>query len=325
MRSALVLAVLVATGCVVPRSLGTGLTAAPLKGGTHEVAVSGGFTWQTQTNAPEVTAAGNNTVTSYQTSSGLTFPAAEANVAFGLTRTFNLNFHASPAGVQPGLKIALYDRQVVLSLFPELGIGWNTGASGTTVFNGTARTDGPPSYQSNFILLAGARFLVFHPGSGAYGGVGYQFESFTQSVTTGQSGQEQKTSTTFTLHNVLASVGYEFKSGTLRIRPELAFSITPELGTSTAAGTEPAVSRSGGNAFILFPNVTFAIVGEGSKESAEDEESSEQRGSDEEDAPRKKVKAPPAEEEETPTPRRKVTPLKDDEEQKGDSESTDSN
>src|SRR4051812_28766292 len=114
MRSALLFAALFATGCLVPRSMGTGITAAPLGPGVHEAAVSGGFTWQTQTDAPEVTGTNNNSVTSYQTASGLSFPAVEANVELGLTRTFGLNFHASPAGVQPGLKIALFDRAVTL-------------------------------------------------------------------------------------------------------------------------------------------------------------------------------------------------------------------
>lgn len=282
-------------GCVTPRSVGTGITAAPLGPGVNEVGVSAGFTWQTQTNPPTTVSAGNTITQTWQQGAGVQIPAAEANAQFGLTRMLGLNLHLSPAGIQPGLKVTLLERAVTLGLMPDLGLGWTSGGTKTIVFTNQNRDDGLPQSQSNFVFLGGLRFLLMHPGSGAYGSVGYQYQTVTQTLISRTGSAENKSSTTTTLHNVVAAVGYEFKRGALRIRPELAFEITPELGMSTRQNEDPAVSMSGGNSFFIFPNVTFAIAGEAAKDRDEDEvREAPARGDEDEDedeGPRRRGKS----------------------------------
>lgn len=326
---------------MTPRSVALGNTAAALGPGKHEVAVTGGFSWQTQTVAPTVEERNNATITTYSTSSGVQLPTAEANVQFGLTRLFGLNLHISPAGVQPGLKMTLLERAVVIGLLPELGFGWANGATQPTVFNNQTVVPTDPTWSSNVILNAGARVLFFHPGSGAYGGLGYQYQAFTYRQSQGTGTNAAVTSTTDSLHNILAAVGYELRSGSLRIRPELAVAITPERSTSVSINNEAALSRSGGNAFFLFPNVTFAIEGQPGARAEGEEEEDEERERRREDGDgdegeedeldenarvkkkeKKEKKAAPPPEEETPPTRRKTSTIKseDDEEKKAKDE-----
>lgn len=323
---------LLSVGCLTPRSVALGNTAAALGPGQHEVSVTGGLSWQTQTAAPQVTEANNNTITSYATAAGVQFPAAEANAQFGLTKIFGLNLHLSPAGIQPGLKMTLLQRPVTIGILPELGVGFGSFGNGQTVFVNDQKTEADPTYQSFFGFNAGARVLFFHQGSGAYGGLGYQFQSFSVKSSTGQGTTAVIQSSTDTLHNVLAAIGYELKTGSLRIRPELAIAITPERSTSVSTNNAAAISRSGGNAFFFFPNVTFAIAGapgasrDGEEETDAEEERERRRedgetsDADDEDLDenarvkkKKKKKAPPPEEETVPT-RRKTSKVEAEEE-----------
>lgn len=329
-------------GCLTPRSVALGNTAAALGPGTHEVAVTTGFAWQTETTAPVDVETNTGITRTYTTAAGIQFPAAEANVQFGLTKLFGLNFHLSPAGIQPGLKMTLLDRGVTLGILPELGFGWANGATQATVFNNQTRTDADPSFNNRFILNAGARVLVSHKASGAYGGVGYQLLAFTQRGTTQTVNAQNNpitvtSSQTDTLHNILAAVGYELRTGSLRIRPELAISFTPERSTAVSQDGGAAISRSGGNAFFLFPNVTFAIEGKPgasreSEEGADEDEARERRredgeGGDEGDEDeldenarvKPKAKAKPKskeEEEETPPTRRSTSKIQSDDDKK---------
>ncbi|MBM4380882.1 MAG: hypothetical protein FJ086_16505, partial [Deltaproteobacteria bacterium] len=125
---------------------------------------------------------------------------------------------------------------------------------------------------------AGGRFLLSHPGSGVYGGAGYQLQ-LAGVANSQRSGAEEllSTSVSHTLHNVQAAFGWEVTYGSLRVRPELAAVITPDWTVRERSGTTE-LGRGGGNGFLIFPNVTFAVVSERARTREDEEDEGPRRG-----------------------------------------------
>jgi hypothetical protein len=174
--------------------------------------------------------------------------------------------------------VTLLERAVTLGLMPEVGFGLLGGNTGQTTFQGNTRTDAAPVSELRWALNAGGRFLLSHPGSGVYGGAGYQLQMAGVSRSQ-RSGAEDllSQSTTHTLHNVQAAFGWEVTYGSIRVRPELAAVITPDWTIRERTGNSE-LGRGGGNGFLLFPNVTFAIVSERMRTLDDDEDEGPRRG-----------------------------------------------
>jgi hypothetical protein len=274
----LLLSAFVLTGCItVPRSAGLGMTASPLGAGRTEVGLSSGLAILSESEPPSTTNFLIFTQTDWTTRAGAS-PLAEANVHHGLNDWLGLNLHVSQAGVQPGLKVTLLERAVTLGLMPEVGFGLLGGSTGQTVFQGSSRTDTPPVSELRWAFNAGGRFLLSHPGSGVYGGVGYQLQLAGVMRSQRQGAEELMSSaTSHTLHNVQAAFGWEVTYGSVRVRPELAAVITPDWTVRERNGTTE-LGRGGGNGFLLFPNVTFALVSERARTLDEDEDEAPRRG-----------------------------------------------
>ena len=265
-------------GCItVPRTAVLGMTAAPLGAGRTEVGLSGGLGILSESEPPTTTNFLIFTQTDWVTRSGAS-PLAEANVHHGLNDWLGLNLHVSQAGVQPGLKVTLLERVVTLGLMPEVGLGLFGGNRGQTVFQGSSRTEAAPVSELYWAFNAGGRLLLSHPASGVYGGVGYQLQ-MAGVAKSQRSGAEElaSTSTSNTLHNVQAAFGWEVTYGSLRVRPELAAVITPDWTIRERTGNSE-LGRGGGNGFLLFPNVTFAIVSERMRTLDDDEDEGPRRG-----------------------------------------------
>jgi hypothetical protein len=276
--AALLLSALLLSGCItVPRSAVLGMTAAPLGAGRTEVGLSGGLGILSESEPPQTTNFLIFTQTDWTTRGGVS-PLAEANVHHGLNDWLGLNLHVSQAGVQPGLKVTLLERAVTLGVMPELGFGLLGGNTGQTTFQGSTRTDAAPVSELRWAFNAGGRFLLSHPGSGVYGGVGYQLQ-LAGVARSQRSGAEEllSQSTTHTLHNVQEAFGWEVTRGSLRVRPELAAVITPDWTVRERSGNTE-LGRGGGSGFLILPNVTFSMVSERLR-TVEDEDEGPRRGS----------------------------------------------
>lgn len=292
---------LLLSGCItVPRPAVLGMTASPLGAGRTEVGLSGGVAVLSETEPPQTTSLLGITVSDWTTRGGVS-PQAEANVHHGLSDWLGLNLHVSQAGIQPGLKITLLERVVTLALMPEVGFGLLAGQTGATQFVGSSRTDAAPLSELRWLLVAGGRFLLSHPNTGVYFGVGYQFQLAGQNLSQKDGTRELLSqSTTHTLHNVQAAFGWEVRSGNLRIRPEFAAVITPEWSTSLSSGGTQAL-RSGGNGFLLLPNVTFAAVSDAPPRTVDDEEPP-RRGNGKRDRERERRRSGDADEDDLDDP-----------------------
>ena len=275
---ALLASLALTSGCItVPRSAVLGMTASPLGAGRTEVGLSGGLGILSESEPPQTTNFLIFTQTDWTTRAGAS-PLAEANVHHGLNDWLGLNLHVSQAGVQPGLKVTVLERAVTLGVMPEVGLGLLAGSTGHTTFQGSSRTDAAPVSELRWIFSAGGRLLLSHPGSGVYGGAGYQLllAGTSQSQRSGAD-EVASQSTTHTVHNVQAAFGWETRYGSLRVRPELAAVITPDWTVRERAGNTE-LGRGGGNGLLLFPNVTFALVSERQRTVDEEEEEAPRRG-----------------------------------------------
>ena len=92
------------TACLMPRSASFGQTAMPLAPGAVEVGLTPGMVFE-GSNGPPIPAGGNTT--NVQSSRYFGLPSGEGNIGLGLSDTVGLNLHLSPAGVQPGAKLAV--------------------------------------------------------------------------------------------------------------------------------------------------------------------------------------------------------------------------
>lgn len=326
MRSWLLLALVAATGCVVPRSMTVGQMAAPVGRGATEVGVFGGVMYATQTNPPFTTQdAAGDSVTNQSVGKAFAAPGAEANIQHGFNENFALNVHASPAGVQPGLKWTINRSRIAhVALLPAIGVGY--ASYGQSVYS--AGVDGVqmennPSSTTSFTFLGGLKVLVSHR-SGFFAGVGYDF-IFNRSLSstilgTGSVQTRSETLTSTLAHQISASVGMDIALGLVHLRPEIAFAVYPGLSTNITTRTPPnesSVGAGGGFGFAILPGFTIAVASPPRAKTEAEEEEEEQpkkkRGGDDEDEdeaddedekPRSKRKAADDDEDEKPKKRR---------------------
>lgn len=224
-------------GCVNPRSIVVGQSPRMLTQGDVEVGLSTGIAWDSL--------ASSSGTGGYAT---VQVPATEANVAIGMG-SFDLNLHASTAGIQPGVKIALPSSGMLqMALLPSLAAGFYAGS--TSASSGTTTTSSP---VWAFTALGGVKFLASLP-VGVYGAVGYDFQLFRYGAETGMGGSGSTSG--LTSHHLNLAFGYEFTLGQLRLRPEFALSYSPAVYQDGApSGTDPMTE------LMVFPNITFAFAG----------------------------------------------------------------
>lgn len=288
------------TGCLVPRSMTLGQMAAPVGRGAMEVGVFTGVQYATQTDPPFTTQdPGGGTITNQKKNTSFALPGAEANLQYGFNEHVAFNVHASPAGLQPGVKWTINKSRVAhVALLPAVAFGYGSlgGATFSAGSDGVQRENNPTSTTS-FTFLGGLKVLVSHR-SGFFAGVGYDFQlnrslsSYVQG--TGNVQDKYETLTIATGHQISASIGMDIAFGMIHLRPEVAFAVSPTIGTSqTVRGPamENTVSAGGGFGFAVFPGFTIAVASprkEKTRVEEEEEEASERlkkrrRGDDDED------------------------------------------
>ncbi|MHB8879497.1 MAG: hypothetical protein ACYC8T_37870 [Myxococcaceae bacterium] len=268
LRILVCVALLGCAGCMIPRSAAFGQTGALLSPGAFETSVTPGFAWRSETNSQTAPGAvGTSPVSSSSTSTGLSLPVFEGNVAYGLSAPATLNLHLSPAGLQPGVKVRLVEGPLSLAILPEIGVGvFSAGSSSSYTVNGVTTTSSSAEPQSLVNLQAGFKFLGRHD-SGLYGGLGYTFQSTGISaggaVVTGTSGNGSRYN--YASHHVQAAVGFEWAHGPVRLRPELALMFSPAVtySTTSTSGSTSTTTQANGTGFMLFPNITMAIASPG--------------------------------------------------------------
>ncbi len=253
-------AALALSACITPRSMVLGQTAAMPERGFTEAALSGGFMYQSQSSTQSSTV-GTTTTTSSSTAAGFTFPFFEANLQFGLADMVALNVHASSAGLAPGAKIALLKGEVALAVLPEIAFGFQTQTVSASYTTGGVTNSSAGNPATNVSWLVGLRVLV-STAFGLYGGLGYQFQSYSYGATTSSfTGSTSESSAGVSSHNIQLAVGYDLAAGHLRLRPELALMIAPAGGTSSSSVTSGTTTTTPGgfSAFAILPNVTVAV------------------------------------------------------------------
>ena len=261
------LAVAVAlTGCVTPRSMVIGQMAAPVGRGATEVSVFGGVGYASQTDPPIPSQDG--TTSTQQTNKGFTAPGAEANIQHGFDDHFALNVHASPAGLEPGLKWTLNTSRIAhVALLPAVGIGYASYANSTLQSDSSGvQTELAPGTTTSFTFLGGLKVLVSHR-SGFYAGVGYDL-LFNRSVATVDrgttaGGSSSRTTTQTLAHQLSASVGFDIALGMVHIRPEVAFAVYPAISKYVEVSTPPTATADGyaeGFGWAIFPGFSVAVV-----------------------------------------------------------------
>jgi hypothetical protein len=232
-------------GCVLPRSMVFGQTAAALGAGQSEVGASIGpqFTQFTDNGTAGTSTTPNPNL--------FAFPVTEANYQYGATNTVGVNLHVSPAGIQPGLKFTLLDGPIKLALLPEIG--------------GGIELEGGAGASTDFVFLAGLKAIVSSAG-GFYFGLGYDFTYLSENINSSSlpgstsSGSTTPTPTvSATSHSVALGLGYEVKAGGVRVRPELAMLYSPGFQSSGAT----AIGQ-----VVFFPNVTVSLGTSGSSASS---------------------------------------------------------
>ncbi len=270
MKTLIAVSLLALTGCITQRSISFGQMAAPVGSSGGDVAVSTGIMYQEQ-RAPATngTDSAGNPTSSQVVSKGLAIPWFEANGQYGLSRQVALNVHASPAGVQPGIKWTLNRSAIAhIALLPEVGFGYGQHNSSTFIAGADgAQEENSPTSTTSLIFQAGLKILISH-NSGFYGGLGYDF-MYTRSLEVDRPGPpntqiETRTLTASMQHQLAFAVGFSAKVGMLSIRPEIAVAIVPAInGTldKTVGGMpDPQVSAGGGFAWAILPSFAFALT-----------------------------------------------------------------
>jgi hypothetical protein len=239
-------------GCVLPRSVVLGQTAAPMGAGGSEVSVSSGMAYQID-NQPPVVSGNTSTTASTQT---LWVPGFEGNAQYGFTDWLGLNVHVSEAGLQPGIKLNILSGNLNLAVLPEFAFGYASQSASTTTTTGSTSNTANGNTQYFFEFLAGAKILISHSG-GLYGGIGYDFQVLSTSTVDNQG--INRGSSTQNANVLSAAIGYSIQFGSFSLRPELALQYLPANTNSSGIGTNQT-SLGGGNSFVFFPNLTFAVA-----------------------------------------------------------------
>lgn len=340
MRTWLCCVLALGSGCIVPRSMTIGQMAAPVGRGATEVGVYTGFIYASQTN-PQFEVPNNAPIKTNERTNGFTIPAFEANLNTGFSDHVALNVHASSAGLQPGLKLTLNKSRVAwVALMPQVAFGYaSLGASTFNTDNSGVLVEANPRSQTSFTFLGGLKFLFSHR-SGFYAGVGYDFifnRNYNAAIV-GATGVLDKSEIIFstTGHQISASIGIDIKLGWLRLRPEVAFAVTPGIAQSVTTRLPPnetTVAATGGGGWAIFPGFTMAIATPPRELTSEEEQEEEEikaeekkkksKGDDaqddeddDEDAPKRpagKKKAKLDDDDEDANARKKRRPAADDE------------
>jgi hypothetical protein len=265
MRSVWILVAAAVAGCVTPRSMTLGQMAAPVGRGATEVGVFGGVQYGSQMG-PQFQNPTGSTSTSSKVFGA---PSAEANVQHGFNEHFALNVHASPAGVQPGLKWTVNSSRVAhFALLPAVGVGYaSVQQTPYSTDDSQILNEGAPVTTTSFTFLAGLKALVSHR-SGFFAGVGYDFllnrSLATLARGTSTSGESSDTLTVSTTHQISASVGFDVAFGMVHLRPEVAFAVYPAMAATVtnrvgAVTSDPTLGK-GGFGWAIFPGFSLAVV-----------------------------------------------------------------
>jgi len=252
-RLALICSLLpLAFACVTPHSAVFGLTPGQLGAGNAELALSPGVFFQAVNDPPTPAGGGTDTLSTRN----LGAPVFEGNAQLGLTDGLGLNLHLSPAGLQPGVKISLPQLRegFTLAVLPELALGAGSQGSGVTRARPTGTTVVDRGGTARLLLMGGFKVLAAHS-SGAYAGLGYDFQRLSTEVLNGGTRQQGSVVTT---HTIGLAVGYELTVGGFFLRPELAVGLTPSVNTWNVSGTAVAFT-GGGSEVLVFPNITVAL------------------------------------------------------------------
>lgn len=263
-------AALVASGCIVPRSMVIGQMAAPVGRGATDVGVYSGVLYASQRNpqfSGQPTAGGDAQKTEERTAA-FSIPHFEANLGYGFNENVGLNVHASSAGIQPGLKWTVNKSKVAhFALLPEVAFGYASLGQSTFVggLEGVLSETNPRSGTS-FTFLGGLKALFSHR-SGFYAGVGYDFmfnRQFNAAIVGGAGTNQRSENVTSTVaHQVNASIGLDIPLGLVHLRPEVAFAVYPGISQTTSgrfgADEIASVTASGGFGWAIFPGFTIAI------------------------------------------------------------------
>lgn len=294
-------------GCITPHSMALGQLAAGVGRGATEVGVFTGLQYGEQLNpaVAGVDVAGDPTSTQTRTRAfGL--PSAEANLQYGFSDQVGLNVHASPAGLQPGLKLTLNKSRVAnVALLPAVGVGYSSVLSSNYVAGVDGQqVEGPRTATTSFTFVAGLKLLFSHR-SGFYAGVGYDLLLHNAVASTANSATTDWQETrTFTLeHQLMAALGIDIAFGLVHLRPEIAFAVMPGISqtlTSVTGTTPSSVTNGGGFGWALFPGFSLAVATPVKpKSEAEEEEEDrpkrdaegEDESSDENENPKIKARA----------------------------------
>jgi hypothetical protein len=330
---------LVASGCIVPRSMVMGQMAAPVGRGAMDVGVHTGVLYAAQRN-PQFTGqptAGGEPQKTEERTSAFSIPAFEANLNYGFNEHVALNVHGSSAGFQPGLKLTVNRSKVAhFALMPQLAFGY--ASLGQSTFVGGQEgvlTETAPRSGTSFTFLGGLKAMFSHR-SGFYAGVGYDFTFNRQfnAAIIGPQGVTQRSETVYstTAHQVSINVGLDIALGLVHLRPEVAFAVYPGIAQTISgrlgATENPSMGATGGFGWAIFPGFTIAIqtprremtADEEEEEAAKEEEERKQKrrrgGEDDEDedededvrrpAGKKKPRLDEDEDEDRPRKRRPV-------------------
>jgi hypothetical protein len=218
-------AVLMTSGlaaCAFPRSGMMMMGAERLGSGNAEVGLASGLSASVQSQ---------NGVTATQ----FQLPLVEANARLGLTDWADLNLHLGANGIQPGLKVGLTLGQLELAAMPTFAFG---------LFRQDAAGQGSSGSTTGLNVEAGLKALASHS-IGGFAGVSYWFQ-YAGLAASGSN------SASIAGHNFAVNVGWNFKAGPLRVRPELCL-IFAGLNVSSGGASAPQ-----GLLFTFMPGVTIA-------------------------------------------------------------------
>ncbi|MBL8914017.1 MAG: hypothetical protein JNM17_25155, partial [Archangium sp.] len=286
---------LLASGCIVPRSMITGQMAAPVGRGATDVGVFTGVLYGSQTNPGFVGQdAIGDPITTAQRSSGFSLPAFEANLQYGFNDHVGLNVHASSAGLQPGVKFTVNKSKVAhFALMPQVAFGYGSTGSVNLVSgaDGVQREGGPTS-NTSFTFLGGLKLLVsakFNKTAAFFAGAGYDFifnRNFNaaQLGAVGSTSESSSTINSTTGHQIAVSVGFDIALGWVHLRPEVAFGVYPGIAQSRTINNPPdstTVAATGGFGWAIFPGFTLSVQSPQRELTAEEEEEEAERAKEE--------------------------------------------
>jgi hypothetical protein len=257
------------SACLTPRSMTYATTAASIGEGATDVSVVSGFGYQYQANAPIASRdATNDIVTTQTVSRGFALPTFEANVQHGLTKQLALNLHGSTAGLQPGLKWTLTtSKKFAFALLPAIAFGYGSVAGSTFTTGSDGRpVESSPTTNTSFTFLAGLKAIFSHQ-SGFYIGVGYDLlvnRSLNSVIVVGPTSSDQTNTLTVAINqNIGGAVGFEFRLGPVRLRPELALQFTPVIASTVStrvANMETSTAQPGGFGWAIVPGLSVGVA-----------------------------------------------------------------